>query len=401
MPKKKIRPGNAKGELTVLPPKDLQAAINELVYKHGANLRNQDQPRIDVLKEAGVDPDTVKDLHWDRAESALQTRLIAQTNGKKIDWPLTPTDKNWGTGIVSEWTSLCGRYNIVRFNREKSPGEYEYQYGAEFGKSGSRRTVETESKDKPGYARYYDTLREAADAVIRHHLKEFKMDKVGGNTDNMVKSEPEFRSECQPIDDPLAIMPEESPEHETPTKTTEQVEEVPMPAVKDAPTTVILKESQVRKMFAAMGLPEEGWSFKTVQKKLSDKEKFSAYASTGKAPDEGTKEKRTFDKVTEAFEAGLTITLEASETEAEASGHSEPKAKKRSKDADKEGKDKFGSRIGSQAAAINAVVTGKAKTIEVIAEETKLGNARVRSHLKWMEENGFVVNGDKGYSLKK
>lgn len=417
MPKqKKLRSGNAKNDLPpVPPPKDKQAALNELVYQHGTNLRNWDQPRIEALRGAGLDPDSIKDIHWDRAESALESRVKAEANGKKIEWPLKPVEEDWHTCKVSRWQSLCGRYNIIRFNRETKPGEFTFNYGAEFGKTGKSQSVETDKDLGPGYAKYYDTLRDAVNAVIRKHLKEFKLDFVKGNTDEMVESEPEFRSECLPSVDSSATMVSEeattaSPETQTQPSTEGEVPE--MPAVKEALATVSLKEASVRKMFQAMGMPEDGWSLKTLQKKLSDKEKFAGYASTGKTPDEGTKERVTFDKVMEAFSDGIPVEIKPTEGGAETNGHGEPKDKSEAKKAPaakseakpaKEGKgrDKFGSLLGSQAATINAAVTAKQKSIEQICTDSGLAAARVRSHLKWMEENGHAVKGEKGYSLKK
>lgn len=53
-------------------------------------------------------------------------------------------------------------------------------------------------------------------------------------------------------------------------------------------------------------------------------------------------------------------------------------------------RDRFTNRIGSQAAEINAVLDKKGKSYEKICEETKFGAARVRAHIKFLVEKGFV-----------
>jgi preprotein translocase subunit SecD len=64
-------------------------------------------------------------------------------------------------------------------------------------------------------------------------------------------------------------------------------------------------------------------------------------------------------------------------------------------------RDKLGCRVGSQAATINACVTGKAKEASVIAKEADLPLARVRSHLKFLVAKGAVAESDAGFALKK
>ncbi len=62
--------------------------------------------------------------------------------------------------------------------------------------------------------------------------------------------------------------------------------------------------------------------------------------------------------------------------------------------------DALGSRVGSQAAAINAALGSKPKTEAEVMKETGLSQARVRAHLRWIvvKDKGEKV-GD-GYQLK-
>lgn len=71
--------------------------------------------------------------------------------------------------------------------------------------------------------------------------------------------------------------------------------------------------------------------------------------------------------------------------------------KKGKKDAAE--RDKFGARLGTRAATINALMTKKPQTV---AEITKASKCKaVYSHLRYLEEKGFVVKSDKGFALKK
>ncbi len=63
-------------------------------------------------------------------------------------------------------------------------------------------------------------------------------------------------------------------------------------------------------------------------------------------------------------------------------------------------RDKFGCREGSQAATINAALTTKPKTSVAIAEETGLGSARVRAHLKYLVAHDHAVESDEGFAIK-
>lgn len=68
-----------------------------------------------------------------------------------------------------------------------------------------------------------------------------------------------------------------------------------------------------------------------------------------------------------------------------------------------EGKDEFGSRLGSQAAIINAALTTASgpKTIDDVVKETKLGSGRVKDHLKFLVGKSYVKAVAGGYQLLK
>lgn len=70
----------------------------------------------------------------------------------------------------------------------------------------------------------------------------------------------------------------------------------------------------------------------------------------------------------------------------------------------REGKDRFGSKLESQAAAINAAVTDQPQTPEEIHKTVKIKHQdvdlnRVKTHLKRMIERGHAVQTQQGYAL--
>jgi len=58
--------------------------------------------------------------------------------------------------------------------------------------------------------------------------------------------------------------------------------------------------------------------------------------------------------------------------------------------------DRFGRRLGTQGAAIDATLSTKPKTIEEIMKETNLSRSRVRGHINWLRKTKFVEITDKG-----
>jgi hypothetical protein len=138
------------------------------------------------------------------------------------------------------------------------------------------------------------------------------------------------------------------------------------------------------------------------------------------AEDKGSKKKdkkadKKSKKKAEAEEDGEDEEEEEEDEEGEDEGEDEeeeekPKKKDKAKKADKKGKpkkaakeattDAFGSREGSQAASINAQLTAKPQTAEVIAKGAKQKVYRVKGHLASLIAKKLVVKSDDGYALK-
>lgn len=81
-----------------------------------------------------------------------------------------------------------------------------------------------------------------------------------------------------------------------------------------------------------------------------------------------------------------------------------PKVEKTDKSTTPKGRgpsDKYGRRIGSQAADINTKLTGSWQTADQIIAKCGLPDARVRRQIIWMLKRGFVEKNNDSYRLKK
>lgn len=320
---KKKKGGNTAATLEVPPPRDVQATINELVYRHGLNFRNQDAPRIDALRAAGIDPDAYDEDKWDqmwfRAEEVFNNRLKAEAEGRKLTWSLVPVREDWSTGPVTLFQSQCGRYCITRFDKGDRPKHG--RYAAENGKPGKRKSVEHDPAVGKGYARYYDTFADAIKAVHRHHLKEYGLDaaKFSDNSGALIAVEKDFPA--KPDEPASVIMGDEGAGNMTGPDIANTDTEKEVPTVSATAIITTVKEGAARALLKALGVSGvEDMTVKTLGKKLL---KVDTYTETTDCPDEGTSERRTLDKIQAALKDGDDIQVVADE---ESNGHGEPAA---------------------------------------------------------------------------
>lgn len=61
-------------------------------------------------------------------------------------------------------------------------------------------------------------------------------------------------------------------------------------------------------------------------------------------------------------------------------------------------RDRFGNRVGTRAAKINACLSKEPRSVAQITEESK--QKAVYNHLRWLENKGFVTHSDDGYAVK-
>lgn len=73
-----------------------------------------------------------------------------------------------------------------------------------------------------------------------------------------------------------------------------------------------------------------------------------------------------------------------------AKGSSKKAAVKKAEKKEPAGTDVLGSRLGSQAAAINKAFSEKAQSVEQIVKKAGLPQPRVRLHIRWAVENGYL-----------
>ena len=124
-----------------------------------------------------------------------------------------------------------------------------------------------------------------------------------------------------------------------------------------------------------------------------DKDNSKAKKSKGKAKaKKETKAKGKAKKETKAKAKKET----KGKDKAKAKGKDKAKAKK---DIAGIGKDKFGSRIGTKAAAMNKCVTKKAKSMATLLEEAGLESTLYNHMNKMVDEGHFVRTDDKEYKL--
>ena len=75
------------------------------------------------------------------------------------------------------------------------------------------------------------------------------------------------------------------------------------------------------------------------------------------------------------------------------------KAERKTRPSPGDGTDKFGSRLGSDRAKLNACLSKKPKSLKKLVEEAGLASLFFRKHLKGLVEKGLVKQMDDGFAL--
>lgn len=404
-------------------PPDTQFTVNELVWKHGKNLREWSNV-AQILTEAGlVDLSRVTDLVWDRAEKELTKRLERSKDATTLTWVLLPQEEEWATGWITRWKSDCGRYRITRFARpDDKPSEFGSEYLSRNGKSWV--VCESDSKMGSGYAKYYTSLRGAVESVQRFHCKSFDLSEVEGNSEQLILSETpaEFPEKVTETATPSLEVPYNDPDPEevveqrsdAPDDNTDESEDdvTTATATKE---TVTLKESKVRAMLLVIGVNTEEMSRKKVQSLVNNGEKFTELV--GEATEEikdGSDEMRTFKSVSEALSEGHGIIIEAeSAPEAETNGHTDDPAPakkgrgrpKKTEPVTEEPKAPKTKGKGKPTAETKTKLEGKKKTKEKPAAKRPkvMDKYSAGSFVRWLGRQGVVFedakNILKGYGI--
>lgn len=174
-----------------------------------------------------------------------------------------------------------------------------------------------------------------------------------------------------------------------------------------------VKEKAARNLLVAMGYAEatdkKKWPKERLQKELNDPKSLMEDAKEVigrdlemldmicKALDGGGKVKVISGAAPASGKAGRANKDKANPKQV--NGRAKGSKAKSNKDDAQQGTDKYGSRLGSNRAKVNACLSKKPKTPDQLAEEAGLPNAYFRKHLKSLVERKMVVVTDDGYRL--
>jgi hypothetical protein len=354
------------------------------------------------LAEEKADEFAIPPLPTDEEEA---NDKVTPDDTNTITWDLIPTVENWASGDVLVWLSEDIRYRIVR----RGDGEFTTaQYDGS-----AWRYVETHLRLGPGYPNAVKTLRAAFQQVERFHANKFG-------------AEP--RTNCEEALEKWDASADNT-SVETSTNSTEEEEIV-----------MVVQEKAARALFTSLGYDKQAdWDLKKITKRLNSRNK----------PEEGehelTGELLELDNAIKAgLDAGEEIEVEADSGDGLDEGEVKPATRKVTKMKGKPSKngeskiktgrkaetpaekaaeaalakarakvgvkktkantsngevDKFGSRIGSNRAAINAQLTSKPKTIEELAKGAGIESLFFRKHLKALCEQKHITKEGNGYRL--
>ena|ERR1700722_10589356 len=184
---------------------------------------------------------------------------------------------------------------------------------------------------------------------------------------------------------------------------------------------MLLKESEIRAMFVALGKPDYANASKINKRRLLTKINALPTLEFAKDPSELDKDNVTlFKRISDALQSGEPLEFETEAEEMKTEEKTDPvvtKEKKSKKTAktpkassngehkktspkkDKAELDKFGTRLGSDRAKVNAALGKKPQTITEIVEKAGLEKPFFRKHLKSLIDQGFVEKVDEGFKL--
>ena len=154
-----------------------------------------------------------------------------------------------------------------------------------------------------------------------------------------------------------------------------------------------VQEKVITALFAKVGLektPPEKWV-----KRLSNLGQYVAEDAELTAS-----EKKLVASLEEAVKAGAKIEVVAGKSNGKAGAKPKKKTEVKAKPVAGEGTDKFGSRIGSIAAKINAVLTKSPQTMADILKKSGVEKQQY-GHLRDLAKRKLIVASEEGYALAK
>ena len=370
----KLRAGNANDQVP-RPVKradkvvDVQKTANELVWKHGKNFANRgDYP--DLRAAAGL-TEELTDEQVSEALRQFDARLARNRNGDRLVWlPPEEEDIN-GQSKAHVWRTECGTYRVCRVD---GPQPRFAAFAKVSANAASEREIGNDIK----------SLHVALEAAEKWHCDQMELPAVRSNKDRIVDEAVVLGLHKRPAL-PVVDTNKGSPA--------------------EGENEMKLTEKQARDLAVTLKLPGAAdWALPKLSKVLND---FQPRIDGADITHLSTDERKLLRAVLDANHKGKKVQV----GDAAAAGPSQPKGKKAATKAAGEktkpgkapggGTDNLGSRLGSQAAKINAALTKKAKKVEDIVTETGLSAARVNSHMKWLLTGKHVTKTEAGFALVK
>lgn len=163
------------------PKRDVQPLVNEMIWKHGANVYNRGN-YFDVLREYNLTEDEVTAEHILLADELARRRAIGNVSDTKLEWE-APIEEQWDTSKVTHWKTRCGRYRITYARNEC---DQVTRYVAMFRKKGTGlERWDAISRKKDGECKDHKTLEAALESVEVFHCDFVGVAKVETNKHNV------------------------------------------------------------------------------------------------------------------------------------------------------------------------------------------------------------------------
>lgn len=200
------------------------------------------------------------------------------TEGVKLTWTSTTTQRESGTCIYRDWTTSCGRYRateiIPKYGAPKA--KWLIEYGATYREEGNRWWVcETKTPYVGFYPQHYTSLPQAMRACEKFHAKRCKVDvsQVEDNREEVASlAEGSPQDQAPPTPKTKAAKTAEAPQEE---EGQEESPATPAPTKKVKEETT--EEPKTKARFSILGRPAtlvirwmgaQGWSKAEVRKVL-------------------------------------------------------------------------------------------------------------------------------------
>lgn len=311
----------------------------------------------------------------------------------RLEWDLEPRHEVRETGTALVWDTACGRYKVLCMN-SRTEGVY-FGCQARDLTGHYSQSPEFERARGPGYPRHYETLSEALHAASRHLSRE-AVRRVEDNSESVLKNFEENQQKQLRQERELCIVSQNEISPSDNGSTEMKVDRV--------------AAVQMLRDFGFLNAPK--WDDAKLLENLNNLADVDA-SDMGECNDEES----TFlmDAVVADLKAGNKITLgdHAGNGEAPKKRGRKPvaKAAKAEKPAkapriarepkeDSTERDAFGSKVGSEKARVNAVLTAKPQSLKEIKEASGVEKNWVWNHLNLtLLEAGFVEKDGKNYKL--